>query len=347
MQALYLWFSLYHSTKSRLFITCQYYKIEERYHQDIGKEGAIEMVNENSSKMAQFISELRKEKKLTQKELAEQLGVTDKAVSKWERGLSYPDISLLSKLSRILGVTTSELLNNEKAQSSAPGVDDLVEATLQYADTATKNVIAKSTRWKYVAIASALSLLVVLIIISCSSAIDKGLAWSILPLKMTVFVWLAAIFGVFVIGKNKMAFLLLCGFIIFITTFYYSALNQTPARDVGTFTGFSIDYLPHYTIILVMFIVSIVPTVFSFRIKSKNISDDRTFLLAAVSITIIILSILTESSIMDYVDINGLGVDWRFSIIIKPTIVINCVSLVLLTKRHKRQITEKQNVGSH
>ena len=44
------------------------------------------MINKNFSKMAQLISELRKEKKLTQKDLAEQLGVTDKAVSKWERG---------------------------------------------------------------------------------------------------------------------------------------------------------------------------------------------------------------------------------------------------------------------
>jgi transcriptional regulator with XRE-family HTH domain len=299
------------------------------------------MANENPLKMAQFISELRKEKKLTQKELAEQLGITDKAVSKWERGLSYPDISLLSNLSRILGVSTSELLNNEKAQPSAPGVESMTEATLQYADTATKSVIAKSSRWKYVAIASALSLLVVLIIIGCNLAIDKGLAWSILPLRIAVFIWLAVIFGVFVIGKNKIASLLLCGFIIFIITFYYSSLNQATTRDIGAygiFHGFTMDYIPHYTIISVMFIVSIAVGVISLWIQNKKISSDKVFLLAAVSITIIILSILTESSIMDYVDINGLGVDWKFSILIEPIIVINCVSLVLLAKRHKRQI---------
>lgn len=123
------------------------------------------MVNENFSKMARFISELRKEKKLTQKELAEQLGVTDKAVSKWERGLSCPDISLLSKLSRLLGITTSELLNGEKAEPSAPEVDTIVETTLQYADTATKSVIAKSARWKYVAIiVSVITLLGILVL---------------------------------------------------------------------------------------------------------------------------------------------------------------------------------------
>ena len=76
------------------------------------------MANENLPKMAQFISKLRKEKKLTQKDLAEQLGVTDKAVSKWERGLGCPDISLLSKLSQVLGVTTSEILNGKKTSPS-------------------------------------------------------------------------------------------------------------------------------------------------------------------------------------------------------------------------------------
>lgn len=60
------------------------------------------MVNQHLPKMAQFISELRKEKKLTQKDLAEKMGVTDKAVSKWERGLSLPRHSIIIKtLSRI------------------------------------------------------------------------------------------------------------------------------------------------------------------------------------------------------------------------------------------------------
>lgn len=57
-----------------------------------------------------FITHLRKEKQMTQKELADQLGVTDKAVSKWERGLSYPDVTLLPLLSKTLGVPVEELL---------------------------------------------------------------------------------------------------------------------------------------------------------------------------------------------------------------------------------------------
>lgn len=57
-----------------------------------------------------FIVKKRKEKNLTQKELAEQLYVTESAVSKWERGVSYPDISLVSSLCEVLGVSEHELI---------------------------------------------------------------------------------------------------------------------------------------------------------------------------------------------------------------------------------------------
>lgn len=59
------------------------------------------------------IARLRKEKKMTQEALAEQMGVSSQAVSKWENDQSCPDISLLSKLSRALGVSTDELLTGE------------------------------------------------------------------------------------------------------------------------------------------------------------------------------------------------------------------------------------------
>ena len=64
-----------------------------------------------------MISTLRKEKSLTQAQLAEKMNVTDKAVSKWERNLSCPDISSLGKLSEILGVTVDELILVAKEKS--------------------------------------------------------------------------------------------------------------------------------------------------------------------------------------------------------------------------------------
>ena len=67
----------------------------------------------NSNAMGLFISEIRKKKNLTQRELAEKIGVTSKAVSKWECGLGFPDISLLEPLARELDVSILELLKGQ------------------------------------------------------------------------------------------------------------------------------------------------------------------------------------------------------------------------------------------
>lgn len=72
-------------------------------------------------KIGQLICRLRKEKTLTQLQLAQQLGVGDKAVSKWERGLGCPDLSLLPSLSKTLGVNLEALLAGELAPSELVG----------------------------------------------------------------------------------------------------------------------------------------------------------------------------------------------------------------------------------
>ena len=68
----------------------------------------------NQIKMGKFIKELRQEKGLTQKEIGDQLNITDNSVSKWERGINTPDIYYLAPLSKILGVSINELLNGER-----------------------------------------------------------------------------------------------------------------------------------------------------------------------------------------------------------------------------------------
>ena len=66
-----------------------------------------------------MIAELRKQHGMTQLELAEKMGVTDKAVSKWERDLSCPDINSIPKLAEILGVSVEELMQTKK-EAGAP-----------------------------------------------------------------------------------------------------------------------------------------------------------------------------------------------------------------------------------
>lgn len=67
-------------------------------------------------KFGNFIKELRKEKNMTQKDLAKKIGLTDKAISKWERGLSFPDITMLGSLAEIFDVDVTEILNGERGK---------------------------------------------------------------------------------------------------------------------------------------------------------------------------------------------------------------------------------------
>lgn len=70
----------------------------------------------NTQDFGKFISELRKEKGMTQLQLAEKLNVTDKAVSRWETGKNFPDIEIFEDLSKILEVSVSELLEGKRIE---------------------------------------------------------------------------------------------------------------------------------------------------------------------------------------------------------------------------------------
>ena len=79
-----------------------------------------------------IISARRKQKGMTQLDLARQMGVTDKAVSKWERDLSFPDVASLPKLAEVLGVSVDDLLEvktaaqEQPARSTAPALVEIV-----------------------------------------------------------------------------------------------------------------------------------------------------------------------------------------------------------------------------
>lgn len=79
--------------------------------------------------VGRFIAEQRKAKELTQKQLADELNVTDKAVSKWETGRSYPDVETLERLSAFFGVTVNDVLSGK------------VIAQTDFAEEADKNVV--------------------------------------------------------------------------------------------------------------------------------------------------------------------------------------------------------------
>ena len=87
------------------------------------------------TKTSAFIAELRTEAGLTQQQLADALGVTDKAVSRWETGRGFPDVSILEDLADALGCSVAELLRGERlpAQADAALADETARSTLALA----------------------------------------------------------------------------------------------------------------------------------------------------------------------------------------------------------------------
>lgn len=79
-------------------------------------------------KIGKFIAECRKEKKLTQAQLAEKLGVTDRAVSKWETGKCLPDASLMPELCEIIGISLNDLFNGRRI--AMKNYKEVAEATM-------------------------------------------------------------------------------------------------------------------------------------------------------------------------------------------------------------------------
>lgn len=78
-----------------------------------------------------FVSSTRKERGLTQAELANKLQITDKAVSRWERGIGFPDIGMLEPLSDALGVSVVELLQAKRLEEQVVSVDEVSNACVR------------------------------------------------------------------------------------------------------------------------------------------------------------------------------------------------------------------------
>lgn len=100
----------------------------------------------NYETIGKFIQSKRKEKGLTQKELAEKLGVTDKAVSKWERGLGCPDVSILEILAKELDTSILEILKGRIIEDEIIKVteaNDYVKETINFTKNKTKEIINK------------------------------------------------------------------------------------------------------------------------------------------------------------------------------------------------------------
>ena len=140
-------------------------------------------------KFGEMIAVMRKENEMTQKELAEKLHVTDKAVSKWERGKGYPEITLLPLIADVLGITASELLNGERYdEGSEPPAENevLVSNIIEFADKVSKF----NTSGTMITLISMIFILAGFICLLCNFVINRTFNWSLYPVGAMLLVWL-------------------------------------------------------------------------------------------------------------------------------------------------------------
>ena len=149
----------------------------------------------DNQKFGEIIAKARKEKGMTQKALAEILCVTDKAVSKWERGKGYPEITLLPPLSKALNIPAKDLLCDD-AEDAAVTADEvsekLVTGVIKYSGVISRQKLSKIV-FPILSSALALSAFICLLVNYC---IDQAFTWSIYPLAslLLCFVVLVPIF---------------------------------------------------------------------------------------------------------------------------------------------------------
>lgn len=147
----------------------------------------------DKEKFGEFICYLRKEKGMTQKELGDKLHLTNKAISKWERGLSLPDICIIEEIAKNLDISVLELLNGEKnseSDISNEKANKIIEDTVKYSGETIKRLKRKVT-------------------------ILIGIIIGLLPVALTIFA--VAYFYLIKDEKTLDDALLTLGFIIFAT----------------------------------------------------------------------------------------------------------------------------------
>ncbi len=111
------------------------------------------MINQ---RIGSFISALRKEKNLTQEQLAEKIGVSNRSVSRWENGNTLPDLSLMYSICNVLGITMSELLSGSRQEGDIQQKDTLLIA-LELSDREKRTKQKKLNFWFALALAALIS----------------------------------------------------------------------------------------------------------------------------------------------------------------------------------------------
>ena len=235
----------------------------------------------NQTEIGKFIANCRKEKKLTQAQLAEKLNITDRAVSKWETGKSMPDSSIMLELCEILGITVNELLSGEEIDMESfeeKADENLIALKRKDENNMTKNVIISM-------IFSATLLVGIMAGLICDIAISGRLTWSLISTSSIVFAWVIS-FPSIILGK-KGIIVSLISLTVFIVPYLYLLSSFVNTKEVFTI-GAAMAAAS-------MVFLWIVAAVFYRMGKARKLAALGTAFLLAVPFTILINVILSKT----------------------------------------------------
>ena len=233
----------------------------------------------NQIDTGKFIAGCRKEKGLTQAQLAEKLNITDRAVSKWETGKCMPDSSIMLELCNILGVTVNELLSGERIEINNYDEkvnENLIELKRKDENNMNKNAIISTIY----TIAMIIGIMVCCI---CDIAISGTLTWSLIVLSSILVTWITS-FPVILLGKRGVLVAMIA-ISIFIVPFMYILSVLIKVNEVFSIGAImSIISLAFLWIIYALY----------YRLKERKFLATGITLLFAIPFTLLINSILSK-----------------------------------------------------
>lgn len=168
------------------------------------------------------IKGLRVESKMTQKQVAKLLFVTDKAISKWETGKGYPDMMTIPLLSEIFNVSPSYFFSNSSNMENRVLEDETVEEVVSQTINYAKDVEKMKNQAFMNIITVSISVVFIISILICAFfdlVINKQITWSIIPAASIIFTWGLTIMWIF--NKENKVFKLLLMFSIGILPFLW------------------------------------------------------------------------------------------------------------------------------
>lgn len=183
----------------------------------------------NQEKIGKFIKKLRKEKKLTQSELATKLGVTDKSISNWENGKNMPDLSLFKPLCEILGITINDLISGEKLNKDNYQ-EKFEENIINTIDYTNKKVTNKNN-----IIGITFITFGIIIAITAMTIFPSESSWGSI---YSIFGGLISLIGIFIITKKHKIFICITYFILFILLLFL--IDYISVKNIKQAPRFSI-----------------------------------------------------------------------------------------------------------